>query len=85
MIVIIRDTDTEAVTRQLVDASFRVTRLNSSGGFLRRGNTTLLIGTEAEKVDQAMQLIRQAAAPPEEPDGRRATVFVLNVAHFEQL
>ena len=35
-----------------------MTRVASSGGFLQQGNSTLLIGIEDEKVEQAVGLIR---------------------------
>jgi uncharacterized protein YaaQ len=62
-----------------------VTRIASSGGFLRRGNTTLWVGTEDEKVDDAIGLIRAACASAGAGDQRRGMAFVLDVARFEQL
>ncbi len=85
MIVILNDTDAEAALRALVEREFRVTRIASTGGFLRRGNTTLMIGTEAEQVDDALDVIREACEAPEVAGGRRATIFVLDVTRFEQL
>ena len=51
------------VTQALTGADFRVTRVASTGGLLRRGMTTLLIGLEAEQVDPAIQLLRQDLHP----------------------
>ena len=45
----------------LVEQGFRVTRLASTGGFLRRGNTTLLVGVEDNIVDRAVSIVRRAA------------------------
>jgi uncharacterized protein YaaQ len=84
ILAIIRDRDDANVVQQLVERGYRVTRVASTGGFLRRGNVTLLIGTEAEQVQPALDLIRAACAPPD-PGQHRATVFVLNAAHFEQV
>jgi len=84
MLVIVRNEDRDAVLDALVKDEFRVTYIASTGGFLRRGNTTLLIGLEAERIDRAMETIRNACAPA--VDGqRRATVFVLNLESFDQL
>ena len=44
VIVILGDGEAEAAVRNLVEAGFRVTKVASSGGFLRRGNTTRLMG-----------------------------------------
>ncbi len=85
MLVIINDQDAESVLRALVEQDFRATRIASTGAFLRRGNTTLLIGLEEEKVDEAVEIIRDRSAEPEEPGQRRATVFVLPVSKYEQL
>ncbi len=85
IIVILRDEVTESVSRALVTSNFRVTRIASTGGFLRRGSTTLMIGLEDEKVDDAIQVIRNNCIPTTEPGLKNATLFVLNVARFEQL
>ena len=85
MIAILGDQDAEHVLQALVDNEFRATRISSTGVFLRRGNTTILIGLEEERVDQAIEIIRENTQPSEEPYQRRATVFVLPVSRFEQL
>lgn len=84
LIVILQDGDAGAVMERLIAESYRVTRIASTGGFLRRGNVTLLIGAEATEVDGVIDLIRQTCAPPE-PGQHRATVFVVEAAHFEQV
>jgi uncharacterized protein YaaQ len=84
MLVIVRNEDRDPVLDALIKAEFRATYIASTGGFLRKGNTTLLIGTEADRIDQAMQTIRNACSPSPD-DQRRATVFVLNVDNFTQL
>jgi uncharacterized protein YaaQ len=45
----------------LVEQGFRVTRLATTGGFLRRGNTTLLVGVEDTQIERAHELVRRAA------------------------
>ncbi|MBI4926216.1 MAG: cyclic-di-AMP receptor [Anaerolineae bacterium] len=83
MIVIIRDTDDQNIIPELIRQDYRVTRMASTGGFLRRGNVTLLIGVEAEKVDAVIGLLRQTCCPPE-PDHHQATIFVVDMPYFEQ-
>ncbi len=85
IIAILRDADGEDVLKALLDADYRVTRIASTGGFMRRGNTTLLIGAGKERVETAVQLIRDHSAPAIAPGLKRATVFVLKVDQFEQL
>lgn len=45
----------------LVEQGFRVTRLASTGGFLRKGNTTLLVGIEESLIDRATGIVRKTA------------------------
>ena len=85
VIVILGDGEAESVVRSLIEAGYRVTRLASSGGFLRRGSTTLLLGMEPEKVDDALGLVRRILSDVPEPGSRNATAFVLDVARYEQL
>lgn len=85
IIAILRDSDTDTVSHALITAGFRATRVASTGGFLRRGSTTLMIGLEDEKVEQAIQIIRDNCGPPEEIGMKRATLFVLKVDHFTQV
>ncbi|MBN2147941.1 MAG: cyclic-di-AMP receptor, partial [Anaerolineales bacterium] len=57
----------------------------STGGFFRRGSTTLMIGVDDDRLSDAIERIKATCSPPIEPGIKRATLFVLNVAHFEQL
>ena len=84
IIAIVRDTDDGPVVERLTGQGHRVTRVASTGGFLRRGNVTLLIGTEAEHVQPVIDILRETCAPPESGQ-HRATVFVVDASHFEQI
>jgi uncharacterized protein YaaQ len=81
---ILKDDDVDNVVQALTSASFRVTRVASTGGFFRKGSTTLLIGVDDEQVQAAIQLLREKTTP-EPNEQKRATVFVLPVSRFEQL
>jgi uncharacterized protein YaaQ len=85
IIAIIHDNDNEAVSHALTSAGLRVTRIASTGGFLRRGSSTLMIGLPDERVDEAIQHIRSNTTQPDDPAAKRATLFVLNVANFTQI
>lgn len=74
----------ETVSRALVENNFPVTQIASVGGFLRRGNTTLVIGVDAEQVPAVIAVIREACAPYSKGDHHAATLFVLNAAQFIQ-
>ena len=83
MIAIIRDPDCDAVIQALTGDNFRVTRIASTGGFLRRGTATLLIGLEEDRVNTAIALIRRTIAPGGEE--KNATVFVVPVDSYQQI
>ena len=85
IVAILRDADGEDTLQALLEAGFRVTRIASTSGFMRRGNSTLMIGVEKENVETAVRLIREHSAPAIDPGLKRATVFVLKVDQFEQL
>ncbi len=86
VVAIVADQDASKVIEALVAARFPgPTRINSVGGFLRRGNATLFLGTDDELVEQAIDVIRAAVEegpPPSDPNHKRATIFVLNTSRF---
>ena len=55
---IINKEDTGSVCRALTEAGFSFTKLATTGGFLMSGNTTLLIGTDDDKVDAVIETMR---------------------------
>lgn len=61
--VIVRTIDSGYVTEALNKMGFYVTKLSSTGGFLREGNTTLMIGTDAEKVDEVIEIVKKECGP----------------------
>ena len=56
---IVRNDNDDDVVSQLTQHHYSVTRLSTTGGFLRKGNTTLMIGADDEKVDEVISLIKQ--------------------------
>ena len=84
ILAIVRDSDADSVTQALTSTDFRVTRVASTGGLLRRGMTTLLIGLDADQVDAAIQVLHQTCTPASE-GGKRAIIFVVPVDRFEQI
>ena len=55
---IINKEDTGSVCRALTEAGISFTKLATTGGFLMSGNTTLLIGTDDDKVDAVIETMR---------------------------
>jgi len=84
VIVIVRDVDAGPVIERLVARQYRVTRVASTGGFLRRGNVTLLIGVGGQRVQPIIDILQDTCSTPE-PGQHRATIFVVDASHFEQV
>ncbi len=84
IVAIVKDTDALAVSDALVEAEYGVTRVASTGGFLRRGNVTLLIGADADAVDDVFAIIGDNCQEPGANEFK-ATVFVLPAEDFVQL
>ena len=59
LIVIVSDTDADGLVRAMVEHGYPATKIGTTGGFLRRGNTTLLSGVEADAVDRVIGLVRR--------------------------
>lgn len=57
VIAIVQDNDVNLLMDDLVEHEFSVTRLSTSGGFLKEGNTTLLLGVDESRLDQCLELI----------------------------
>ena len=59
IIAIIQDEDASRLINDLMTEGYRVTKLATTGGFLRAGNTTLLVGIEDDRLDNAMGVIER--------------------------
>ncbi len=69
LFAVVQNDDVKSLTRALIDEEIRVTRISSSGGFLRGGNTTLMIGIDEERLDLALSIIQDKSS-------RRKTITV---------
>ncbi len=49
--------DSSVVMDALTEEKFQVTRMASTGGFLKSGNTTLIIGVDDSKTDKVIDII----------------------------
>ena len=59
IIAIVQDEDASRLVSKLMNEGYGVTKLATTGGFLRAGNTTLLVGVDDEKFDGAMAVIEK--------------------------
>ena len=94
ILAIVNNEDTARATEALMKSGFFVTRLSTTGGFLMMGNTTLLIGTDEERVQMVLGILRQHCTARTQPGSKirqtepitvgGATVFVLGVDQMEK-
>jgi uncharacterized protein YaaQ len=93
-LTVVRNEDADAVVEALITNGFYVTRLPSTGGFLRAGNTVLLTGLEDDRLDEMVETVkgrtRLRVQPPtssaeEEVTVSRAVVFVLGLEELRKL
>lgn len=87
---IIHKDDASTVTKELNANGYYVTKLATSGGFLKKGNVTILVGTDEEKVPGAVEIIEKHTKKHDETNDSvkkvvGSTVFVLNVDRFEKV
>jgi uncharacterized protein YaaQ len=93
MVAILHSDDADPVISALLGHGYRLTRLNTAGGFLRRGNVTLLIGVEGQqqvddvlRITQANCRLRSEARPMNAGMPMySATVFVLEADQFVRI
>ncbi|MGI6337519.1 MAG: transcriptional regulator [Clostridiales bacterium] len=59
VLAIINQDDANMVVNALMQEGYSVTKLSTTGGFLRAGNTTILVGVEDEKVSKVLNIIHK--------------------------
>ena len=59
LLAIINSDDAHSVMNHMMEAGFQITKLATTGGFLRAGNVTILTGMEDARVQEAMDIIRK--------------------------
>ncbi len=82
IVAVVQDQDSSRLSSALTKGDFRATKLASTGGFLRSGNTTFLIGTEDDLVSTALDVIRdncrsrEQMVAPVSPMGGNADSYI---------
>ena len=75
VLAIVSNEDANKVIKSLIKENFFVTKLATTGGFLMRGNTTIIIGVQEEMLDRCIQVISETS--------RRRTKLVPNAISSE--
>lgn len=66
IVAVLHDRDQKRCTDSLRQAGFRFTKIGSTGGFLREGNITLLIGAEESEVDPILAILNESSRTREQ-------------------
>ncbi|KAF1301292.1 MULTISPECIES: cyclic-di-AMP receptor [Enterococcus] len=59
IMAIVQDKDSNRLANEFIDANIRATKLSSTGGFLKAGNSTFIIGIDDDRVEEALELIKK--------------------------
>lgn len=59
IMAIVQNKDSNRLANEFIDANIRATKLSSTGGFLKSGNSTFMIGIEEERIDEVLNLIKK--------------------------
>lgn len=73
-VCIVHNRDRNKLTDEMLKAGFKFTVIGSTGGFLREGNSTLLIGVEDELVASLKEIVQASCKAREQ---------MVNVMPFE--
>jgi uncharacterized protein YaaQ len=82
VIAIVQDEDAHRLIDGLTEQNFSVTKLATTGGFLKAGNTTLLVGAQDDKVQEVIDVIenvcksRKQIATSPSPIGASNGVYI---------
>lgn len=85
MICVVQNRYRDALERGLKEKNYRMTELASSGGFLKRGSTTFLIGISEEHVEEIKKNMKEICLSVEVEKGKskdvssRYTSFLIDV------
>ncbi len=75
VMAIVGSEDSANVAEALTKDGFSVTKLATTGGFLKSGNTTFIVGTDDDKVDRVIDIVSEQS--------RRRTQLVPNTATMD--
>lgn len=66
IVAIINNDDSHKVLDEISRAGLYATKLSTSGGFMRAGNLTLLMGVEEQRLEEALDILRNNCSKREE-------------------
>jgi uncharacterized protein YaaQ len=66
LVIIAAAEDADRLLEKMTEAGHPTTKISSTGGFLRRGNVTLLTGLAADAVDEVLAMVKGECQAREE-------------------
>lgn len=85
LITIVMDSTADKVAHALTEKDFRVTGIASTGSLFRRGYTTLLVGVEQGRIDEASETIRETIlATREAIQAQKDLILGIKIQDFER-
>ncbi|MDU6880404.1 cyclic-di-AMP receptor [Finegoldia magna] len=86
IVVIMEDDLSHILSKELLENKISSTKLSSTGGFLKKGNTTMLIGTDVEKEQSILDLIKKVCDKNdiESDNESKANIFVMDLEDFKK-
>ncbi|MDU4670464.1 MAG: cyclic-di-AMP receptor [Finegoldia magna] len=86
IVVIMEDDMSHILSKELLENKISSTKLSSTGGFLKKGNTTMLIGTDVEKEQSILDLIKKVCDENdiESDNESKANIFVMDLEDFKK-
>lgn len=86
IVVIMEDDLSHILSKELLENKISSTKLSSTGGFLKKGNTTMLIGADVEKEQSILDLIKKVCDENdiESDNESKANIFVMDLEDFKK-
>ncbi|MEJ8752448.1 cyclic-di-AMP receptor [Lagierella sp. ICN-221743] len=89
MIAIVEDDIAHDIIKMLAIGKVRCTKLSSTGGALRKGNTTLMIGYEEDMEDEILDLMddmsKNRLRDPDDDTSYNINIFVLDLESMKRV
>ena len=88
IIAIVNDEFSNKVIKVLMKDKVRITKLSSTGGFLKAGNTTLLIGAEDDNIESVVEMIKNECRSTKVKEGDQeltvsgANLFIMDIDQY---
>lgn len=82
IIAVVQDKDSSRLINALSNENFQTTKLATTGGFLKEGNTTIMIGCQTDQIDDGLKIIeencsqREQMVAPISPMGGNADAYI---------